>query len=158
MKFYDNAGNMHETYIGTIGSNIKNILAIGASKMDKFIKKKLTGCKEAEEISMNDDWRNYDPDIDNDDIDNIINDDIDDPLSPNNIVSVTPIDRDEIFVPGTTPKIKCNKSHTVKIDYNNHQIMLLDKNNNIIHSTIIDPRLENMSIKDLINILYEIEE
>jgi len=47
MKFYDNKGNTHNTYIGSIKSSIIN-------KIDNFVEKKMPGVKESEQLSFDD--------------------------------------------------------------------------------------------------------
>jgi hypothetical protein len=159
MKFVDKQGKLHETYVATMISNGKSKIKDIFHIMSDFVSSKFIGCKEAEEISMDDDWRDYDPSVDDNEEDIIkINDGIDNHLSPNNVVEITPINRDEIFIPGVTDKIKRTKNQSVKIDYINHRIMLLDENNNVLHVSNIDHRLEDMSVKDLINLFYEVEE
>ena len=66
--------------------------------------------------------------------------------------------RDDLFIPGTTPKIPCDKKNVVAIDYDNNQLLLKDEDGNTIHTTNIDRRLMSCPVKDLINMVYDIKD
>lgn len=137
MKFIDKDGNIHNTYWGALFAPV-------TGKMNNFMNTRLPGFKESANdfndepgYSMEDNGI-YDTQDDADDMTILIK------------------GRDDLFIPGTTPKVKCSKKHVIKIDYDNHQMILEDEFGGVLHTTNIDSRLMNCPAKDLINMVYDI--
>lgn len=143
MKFLDNNGKTHKTYVGAMLGAVSN-------KVNNIINNKFKGYKEAKDLSMDDDL--YDEEItDNDQLKHSLHD-----INLSNVQHIPVKDRDEIFVPGKTPKVKFSSKDVIKIDYENSRLILEGENHKVLNITQIDPRLFDCPIKDIINMVYDI--
>lgn len=141
MKFVSNNGKEYNNYIKFIFANTND-------GINKFIDSKFKGYKESKNLSFNNNFNNeieeyYNIDDDEDDMEIPSKKSIND--EDNLYISESPINH-----------IKHDKKHSIKIDYKNNKLILEDEDGNTIHSTEInDYRLNNFTVKDIINMVYD---
>lgn len=138
MKFVDKNGKEHNTYLSALVNNTSN-------KINNFIDSKIKGVKETKKLDMDEIDEYYFDEDDNYDEDDMRT------FSECQIRK----EKDDVFIPGVSNKIKRNKKHSIRIDYNKHLLILEDENGDILSTTQMDSRLENCPIKDIINMVYE---
>ena len=64
-------------------------------------------------------------------------------------------DRDDVFIPGVTPKVQRTSKHTINIDFENYRLILKDESGKVVNVTQIDSRLRDCPLKDVISMIYE---
>lgn len=143
MKFYDNNGCERDSYLEMVGADV----GIGIKKFCDFVTKPFKKDIDNEDHDLDELW-------DEDDLDFYEDDEPDEPYED---VIVAEPERDDIFIPGTTPKIQYNPEHHITVDPINAKLILHDENGNIINITRIDPRLDfnQANIMNILNMVYE---
>ena len=149
MKFYDNNGCERDSYLEMIGADV----GISVKKLIDIIsmpfkKEDSVDIDDIDEIPL-DDTEFYDQQVNSDCI--TANDESMD-INGNDVIIP---ERDDIFIPGVTPKIPYNPGHHITVDPTNSQLILHDEDGNILNVTRIDPRLDKSNIMDILNMVYD---
>ena len=155
MKFKDKMGYNHDTHISAISANIGGTLGgfVGSSihGVVNGVTKLYNKVKGIDNVD--------DPTIGLYEFEDVCEIESDDPSYKEDDMSIiSPDDRDNIFIPAVTPKIPRSKKHSIMINYKDHKISLMDENDNVINTTNIDPRIEDCSLKNIIDMVYETTE
>ena len=144
MKFYDNNGCERYSYLEMLGADI----GIGVKKFCDFITKPFKKDIDNEDYDFDELW-------DEDDL-NFYEDEDENESDKQNEDLIIP-ERDDIFIPGITPKIQYNPEYHITVDPINSKLILHDENGNIVNITRIDPRLDfnQSNIMNILNMVYE---